>query len=75
MERTLDPSGRVVERQVEPPDPGWEKVLDVSKLTLVSQRREEGGGVVQVVQDTSGAYVEVTRDPMGRFLGARVLRR
>jgi hypothetical protein len=75
MERTLDPSGRVVERQVEPPDPGWERAVDVSRLTLVSQRREEGGGVVQVVQDASGAYIEVTRDPMGRFLEARVLRR
>jgi hypothetical protein len=74
MERTLDSSGLVIERQVDPPD-GWERVIDVSRLTLVSQRRDDAGGIVQVVQDVSGAHIEVTRDPIGRFLQARVLRR
>jgi hypothetical protein len=74
MERTLDPSGRVVQRQVDPPD-HWERAIDLSKLTLVSQRRDGDGSVVQVVQDVSGAHIEVTRDPVGRFLRARVLRR
>jgi hypothetical protein len=74
-ERWLDSSGLVIERQVDPPDPGWQRVIDVSKLTLVSQRREDDGGIVQVVQDVSGAHIEVTRDPMGRLLQARVLRR
>jgi hypothetical protein len=74
VERRLDPSGTIVERQVDPPD-GWQRVIDVSKLTLVSQRRVDDGAIVQVVEDVSGAHIEVTRDPIGRFAHARVLRR
>jgi hypothetical protein len=60
----VDVRGLVVDERV---------VASVSDLPVVSQRRADDGTILQVVGGASGPYAHVVRDPIGRFVTARLL--
>jgi hypothetical protein len=63
LERTVDATGRVVSATV---------VGTIADLELVTEGRARDGRIVQLLRD-GARRVEVTRDPIGRFLSARVV--
>jgi hypothetical protein len=71
-ERVVDDEGRLIERTVD----GTGRVVaaevtgTVAELELVSERRDDDGGIVQLVRDGE-RNLEVRRDPIGRFRSAR----
>lgn len=65
VERTLDARGVVVAERA---------AGDLAALPIRSQHRDAQGRVVQVLETGGADALEVLRDPMGRFLSARVLR-
>lgn len=65
-ERRIDRNGRLVTEQ---------ETGAVSDLAVLSRQRVQDGRFVEVVRDVSGALLEVSRDPVGRLLGVRILQR
>ncbi|ACL67216.1 conserved hypothetical protein [Anaeromyxobacter dehalogenans 2CP-1] len=75
VQRLLTPDGRVLERALDAHGVlvGQREAGDLSTLPIRTQRRDERGQVVQVVDAGGGRALEILRDPMGRLLSARVL--
>ncbi|ABC83518.1 hypothetical protein [Anaeromyxobacter dehalogenans] len=75
VQRLLTPDGRVLERALDAHGTlvAERDVGDLAALPIRTQRRDERGQVVQVVDAGGGRALEVLRDPMGRFLSVRVL--